>query len=860
VNNKKIFGLGVVVLTLSAITGLLMANAGELSQVVTKRGGQEDVIVQLPDPGAEQTAPVEQSDTGDLWFVELSSPPLVEGGLPRDTRRDKDRFRSEATKSGLVYEERYAFDTLWNGLSVRITPGDLVELGRVPGVVALFPVEEIDLDPQPGEGIDLSNALAMTGADRARSDLGYTGAGVRVGIIDSGIDYDHPDLGGCFGPGCRVETGWDFVGDAYVGPESTPVPDADPDDCGGHGTHVAGIVGADGTLNGVAPGVTLGAYRLFGCSGSTTAELIIAAMERALADGMDVINLSLSSKRQWPQYPTAVAADRLVNAGVVVVGSFGNAAANGLYSGGAPGVGDKTIGVASFQNSHIMLPAFESGETDIAYRAMANAPTPPTFGAHQIVYVGRGCNSDPLLTSPAGRIALIERGNCTFREKALHAFGGGATAAVIHNNRYGMIFGTVGSPPLLRSVVGITQADGLYLRGLGPPTDLVWTDRLASGALVGGGLISGFSSYGLTPDLKLKPDIGAPGGNVYSTYPLEKGGHASLSGTSMSAPHIAGVVALLLEAHPSTPAQAVRDILQNSADPVPNAQDFDPVIPETVHLQGAGMVDADDAILASTRITPGKLSLGEGENGPVVRLLVVENKGRSPVTYDLSHTPALATGGVIDVSFSADAASVSFAANAISIPPAGTGSVEVSVVPPSGPQYGQYGGYIVFTPRDGGRVYRVPYGGFVGDYQAIRVLTPTSRGFPWLARRINGTYYKRPWGEVFSFVGDDRPWILAHLDHQVRKLRMEIVDAVTGQSWHRARDREYITRNTSTESFFAYFWDGLTTSGGKTIEVPNGVYRIRFSVQKALGDDEDLDHWESWTSPLVTISRPGSGR
>ena len=142
--------------------------------------------------------------------------------------------------------------------------------------------------------------------------------------------------------------------------QPVPHPDAYPDDCNGHGTHVAGIIGAnDATgLKGVAPDVTFGAYRVFGCEGSTESDIMLAAMERALADGMDVLNMSIGSAFQWPQYPTAVASDRLVNKGMVVVASIGNSGANGLYSAGAPGLGQKVIGVAAFDNTNVFLPYF----------------------------------------------------------------------------------------------------------------------------------------------------------------------------------------------------------------------------------------------------------------------------------------------------------------------------------------------------------------------------------------------------------------------------------------------------------------------------------------------------------------------
>src|SRR4029434_4862981 len=110
-----------------------------------------------------------------------------------------------------------------------------------------------------------------------------------------------------------------------------------------------------------------------------------------------------------------------------------------------------------------------------------------------------------------------------------------------------------------------------------------------------GNLISSFSSYGLSPDLALKPDIGAPGGFIRSTVPLEQGGYDTISGTSMSSPHTAGAVALLLEARPHTPSNAVRSILQNSADPHNGSGNPGLGFLDNVHRQGAGMLDIPGA-------------------------------------------------------------------------------------------------------------------------------------------------------------------------------------------------------------------------------------------------------------------------
>jgi len=290
--------------------------------------------------GAIESRAAPQQDVADgqsngKWFIELTG--------------SVDAFRSNAAKSGVQFNERFVFKRLWKGLSVEASAENISLIKGLQGVAAVYPVLNVPRPTTQPAAPELAHALAMTGADIAQNELGLSGAGVKVGIIDTGIDYNHPDLGSCFGPGCRVITGHDFVGDRYDAAGSGGAliahPDSDPDDCNGHGTHVAGIVGAsgnfaDGGARGVAPGVTFGAYRVFGCEGSTDSDIMIAAMERALADGMNVVNMSIGAAFQtWPQYPTAVAADALVDAGVVVVTSIGNSGAQGVYSAGAPGVG-----------------------------------------------------------------------------------------------------------------------------------------------------------------------------------------------------------------------------------------------------------------------------------------------------------------------------------------------------------------------------------------------------------------------------------------------------------------------------------------------------------------------------------------
>ena len=340
---------------------------------------------QTPAPSAETGEVVDE--TPSLWFVELQSPPTSNGTKLSTLDAEKSAFRDKAAQSGLDYTERFAFSDLWNGVSISVPLSQISLLARIPGVKAIYPVETISIpDDQVSASPQLYTSVQMIGADIVQNELGYTGKGVKVAVMDTGIDYDHPDLGGCFGPGCRVAYGYDLVGDAYNSDPSSdaydPVPNPDPypDDCNGHGTHVAGIIGANGVVKGVAPDVTFGAYRVFGCEGSTESDIMLAAMERAKADHMQVLNMSIGSSYQWPQYPTSQASDRLVAAGMVVVASIGNDGATGVYSASSPGVGERVIGVASVDNTNVFLPYFDVNGQHVGFVTMDFAPTAASAG------------------------------------------------------------------------------------------------------------------------------------------------------------------------------------------------------------------------------------------------------------------------------------------------------------------------------------------------------------------------------------------------------------------------------------------------------------------------------------------------
>lgn len=843
-----------------------------------------------------QSLPSSSAEGGRLWFVEFAGKPVADGAKLASVQAEQAAFRAAAANAGVTFTERRAYNSLFNGLAVSIAPRDREQLARVPGVKAMYPIETIQA-PTPeqaaGSAPDLAFALTMTGANVAQNTLGLTGAGVKVAIIDTGIDIDHPAFGGNGVPGgtafpnARVVAGYDLVGDAFDAgvPGSTPMPDPNPDDCGGHGTHVAGIVGANGGgLLGVAPGVTFGAYRVFGCSGSTTSDIMLDAMERALADGMKVVNMSIGARAQWPQYPTGQAASRLAQKGVVVVASTGNngpggSAPDGLFAAGAPGVGESVIGVASFDNLQSTGPGFRAnpGNLLIGYNPATGSPLPPASGTLDLSAPpgsAIGCAAGDFAGFPAGHAALISRGTCSFYIKASNAQAAGAAAVVLYNNTAGALNATVaGVPPITIPVVGITQAAGQQLAVLAGAT-VTWGSEIVSTPLPTAGLISGFSSFGLAADLSLKPDLGAPGGSIYSSYPLELGGAASLSGTSMSSPHVAGAAALILQAKPNAALGRDGPIVGRNAPPMINmvTRMINTAKPKNwsgnaglglldhAFRQGGGMLDIVSAVQSEQFVVPAKIATGESQAGPKLQKLTIRNDSLSPVTYTMGHVAGVAAGpnttsgssfnitGVFDAP-----ATVSFSSPNVVVPAKGTATVTVTLeAHPGLPERALYGGYITLTPQGPGTPLQVAYAGLKGDYQSTQVLAPTANGFPWLAQLVGTSYQNRPTGGTYTMQGDDVPFVLMHLDHHSRTLKMEAFDAATAASRGVISEDQYVGRNSTPGGFFANAWDGSTTQG----VLPNGDYVIRLSVLKALGDPGNPAHWELWSSATVTIARP----
>ncbi len=678
---------------------------------------------------------------------------------------------------------------------------------------------------------------------------------------DIGIDYKHPDLGGCFGPNCRVIAGYDFVGDKFDG-VIDPVPDEDPMDQNGHGTHVAGIVGAkaagpDG-VTGVAPGVKFVALKVFGPDGSTWDDIMLQAMEAAYEMKVDVVNMSIGAAFQWPQYPTAQAVERLTRKGIFVAVSAGNSGASGEFATGAPAVGSESTAVASFENDFVRYLSFKDPEGKlVAYDVMEQSPKAPTSGqSPELVDVGLGTSDNDFLNPDGtsrvqGKVALLRRGQIAFLEKSLRAKQHGAVAAIIANNVDGMFRGTLQTDGDYIPTVSISKADGdrLVQQLQSGPVKLTWMDKPQLFPSQTAGLVSDFSSWGPAPNLAVKPDLTAPGGSIFSTYPLAQGGYATLSGTSMSSPHVAGAAALVLQARkemfkqgsPLVKATAVRTLLMNTAQPRTKGPSDPALYP--VHRQGAGLIDVWRAIQAKQRILPEKIALGEVSGGAThSESFTVENLGAKAEEYRFR---AIGADGLPGVALTASP-------EVLRVGPGKTARAQVTLkVPKELPEGGIFSGWIAISDSSGATVAHVPYLGFKGDYQAKTALDPLGIfGLPWLAR-LEGTWlYKSSSVEIRPNCACDQAyaWILFSLARQPQELRLEIWDPVRKRKMGNAFRGEYLGR--SDGAFEVLLWNG-TNDKGRKLEA--GTYEIRLMVLRPLGDPQNPAHWDVWTSGKIKV-------
>jgi minor extracellular serine protease Vpr len=860
------------------------------------------------------------NETPTAWFVQLSGAPTADGNSAANVKKSQDAFFANAKSLGINVTKRYAFGTLWNGVSVSVPLSQVGNLSSVAGVTGVFPVRAFSLSPEQTGTIkpDDVGSNQMIGADPSAGGVGTDlGQGVKVAVIDSGIDYTNPDLGGCahFGDAsCRVIGGYDFVGDSYDDTptdkafQPVPHPDNDPAPCdpnaadatvsagratasdAGHGTHVAGIIGAkaanaDG-VTGIAPAVSFLAYRVFGCVGSTDNDNIVAALERAYKDGAQVVNMSIGDDyASWPEEPTAQTSDELVKKGVVVVAAEGNAGGvgTGLFSNGDPGVGNDVIAVGSVDNTlAFQVPILVNG-TAYGFTPAAGAPAPPTSGSLPMAKTGTTSTVDDACSALAagsltGEAVLIRRGTCSFATKAGNAQAAGASAVVLYNNIAGALNPTVAGGGITIPVVAVDNVAGASIDAAiqAGPSTLQWTTNATYLPQATGGLVSSFSSWGPTAELGLKPDVSAPGGEIRSTWPMTQfGGHNVISGTSMASPHVAGAAALLL-AGGKSPSQ-VATLLSNYASPSLWSGNTSFGIPESPLRDGAGLINVAKSLAATTTVSPRKISFGEGLGGS--QILTLTNTGSSPVTYSVGWMPAISPFPKASIfpawpnafGFDAGSDNVTFSSDSVTVPAGGQASVTVSdtIDPTAMPDGELYSGYVQLMPSSGDAI-SVPYAGYKGDYQANQVLTSEGVGFPFLASN-DGTNFNPVTtdGTKFTMTGTDFPTLLFHLELPARQFNVQIenADGSFVQPVFNYADKESFLPLTPTPAppnftgptFFTFTWDGSRgqdNGNNKTKVVPNGTYKLKMSVLKPLGNPANDSDWETFTTPAFTIARP----
>lgn len=529
----------------------------------------------------------------------------------------RQQIMDKVTDAAPSSEFSREYDYVFSGFAVEVNQNEIRSIASVDGVKAIYP--NVEHEAETLESLEVSadevssemmDSTPFVGANQVWEDLGVTGDGVTVAIIDTGVDHTHPDLTHAFGS----YKGWDFV-DNDDDPQETPANDPRGESTN-HGTHVAGTVAANGEIKGVAPDASLLAYRVLGPGGSGTTENVIAAIERAVEDGADVMNLSLGNTSNDPDFATSLALDVAMAEGVITVTSNGNAGPND-WTVGSPGTSRDAISVGATQLPYTIFDTSISTPSGFDYSSVGVMGHPGdeallalNEGEFEFEFAGLGTVEEVEAADLEGKIALMQRGDLPFVEKAENAEAAGAVGAIIFNNVAGE---QPDVPGMAIPTLKVSQEDGaLLVDELQNGNTTVTFDISEAGITPES--IADFSSRGpVTETWMIKPDLSAPGVNILSTVPTHNSedphGYAAFQGTSMASPHVAGAAALIVEAQPDWDQQQVKAALMNSAETL-----YDNEGNRYPHnTQGAGSLRVFDAITTETLVAPGSYSFGTFE-------------------------------------------------------------------------------------------------------------------------------------------------------------------------------------------------------------------------------------------------------
>ena len=749
-------------------------------------------------------------------------------------------------------EVRYQFTYLTNAFTIATEFENLEKIAKLDGVKSVFIMPVYDAVPTDAANPNTSGAGTMTGVHDVWQELGYTGQGMKIAIIDTGLDLDHPSFaaepeltdssltvadinavlkelnayakrgsitGETLYRSGKVPYAFNYVDNSLTADHSN-------DQQGDHGTHVAGIAAAnklDSTsVVGMAPDAQIIVMKVFGAAGGAYTDDIVAALEDAMTLGCDVVNASLGSPAGFTSSDTEIDLiyQRLASQDIIATISAGNEGTSSYdnmwgtdmnrtdnpdnATAGSPGIYANATTIASADNGFVMGDYFTVGEEKIFF--MDNyeylVGTVPwslrDFAGQEMEYVivpGLGEEADYEGLDVEGKIAIVMRGTINFSTKVQNAEFNGAAGVIIWNNNdtddifsFGMRTDDEATGYYPSIPVGLITLSSGSLMEAAEEKVLVVAEEMGMREDPNGGQMSSFSSWGVAPDLSLEPDITGIGGNVYSCY--DGGKYGLMSGTSMSAPQVAGITALVMqylyELYPNSPDGSIREmaqaLLMSTADPIITAYGTE----ASPRQQGAGLVDALEATTTKAYLTVGgnapKAELGDSTSGKYTFSFEIHNFGTEEKTYVLESsllTEAAASAGSglyfmygVDVPLSG---SVTFDKDSVTVPAGGKSNVMVSIELSDEDkamfaEAWKNGGYVegfvylCTETEDGGLIpeLNLPFLGFYGDWTKAPVFDSGywyDNGF-WGLNSVNGLpeaeeYYHVMWT---SLAGTD--WVL----------------------------------------------------------------------------------------------------
>lgn len=603
--------------------------------------------------------------------------------------------KSALAQSDIKAEVGYTYKSVLNGFSVKADYSAKADLEALPGVKKVYLAQTHDyIEPINGYTPAAANHTSggMMDSDSANAE-GYDGRGTVTAVLDTGCmvgheafandpedqrftqDYISEKLTG--GDMVSTSAGDVSAEDVY---QSGKIPyaydyadnDTDVADSQGHGTHVAGTVGGDcENFTGVAPETQLVIMKVFSDASSGAADdWIFAALEDCVALGVDGANMSLGSASGFTTEEGLCEEvySRVQSAGINLMCAAGNDYSSAYYNNygtdlamienpdnsivGSPSTYRAALSVASVNENEVYSTYFMVGDAMVKYNDNVEDEDlrwTTLEGTQEYVPVpGLGEVTDYEGLDVEGKIALVQRGTITFTEKEENAKNAGAKAIIIYDNVDGDLLNmqTGGLLPM----IAISREDGVMMAAREDKTLTISKDFAQNMPSAVGGEMSDFSSLGVAPDLSLKPEITAPGGNVYSS--TMDGSYGNMSGTSMATPHMAGAGAVMRqyvnEAFPEITDAVqkqtlVNELLMSTAKPVIDTNG----VVYTPRKQGAGLAQVSAAIRTNGYITVGdsgrtKAELGDSEAGVYDFTFTVHNMGAEDLAYDIGFIPLVA--------------------------------------------------------------------------------------------------------------------------------------------------------------------------------------------------------------------------